>query len=80
MLTVTCTVTNQSMSLTRDDARDLELKLNVTSKGRTWASLGSALFDFHSTGNPAITDITPEQFLFLELLQTKNGYESCRRL
>lgn len=75
MLTVTAA--HQSMSLTRDDARDLELKLNVTSKGRTWASLGNTLFDFHSTGKSATTDISVEQFLFLELLRTKIGYESC---
>ena len=77
---LTFTTASQSMSLTRDDARDLELKLNVTSKGRTWNALGNTLFDFHSTGNPAITDITVEQFTFLELLKSKIGTDSCRRL
>ena len=77
---LTIIATNQSMTLSRDDARDLELKLNVTSKGRTWASLGNTLFEFHSIGKSFTTDITVEQFTFLELLKTKSGYESCRGL
>ena len=81
MLTLT-TSSKQVMNLTRDDARDLELKLklNVSSKGRSWNILRNTLFNFHSTGMPAVTEITNEQFVFLELLQTKIGTESCKGL
>jgi len=59
------------MILDREDGRDLELKLNVSSKGRLWVSLGNSLFEFHSTGVSAKINVTKEQFEFLELLITK---------
>lgn len=71
MLTITCN--DQTMILGRDDARDLELKLNVSSKGRLWVSLGDSLFEFHSTGVSAKINVTKEQFEFLELLKTKKN-------
>jgi hypothetical protein len=77
---LTFTAASQSMTLSRDDARDLELKLNVTSKGRTWNALGNTLFNFHSIGKPITTDISVEQFTFLELLKTKIGTDSCKGL
>jgi len=79
MLTLT-TSSKQVMNLTRDDARDLELKLNVSSKGRSWNILGNNLFEFHSIGKPTTLEIPVEQFVFLELLQTKIGTESCKGL
>jgi hypothetical protein len=79
MLTLT-TTTNQLMTLNRDDAWKLELKLNVSSKGHPWASLGTTLFEFHSSGTPATLEITNEQFIFLELLATKPDWESCKGL
>ena len=71
MLIITCN--DQTMILGRDDARDLELKLNVSSKGRLWVSLGDSLFDFHSTGVSAKINVTKEQYDFLEILKTKKN-------
>lgn len=71
---------DQIMLLDRKDARDLELKLNVSSKGRPWISLGTTFFEFHSTGIPVQVEVTKEQFQFLELLTTKKGWESCKGL
>jgi hypothetical protein len=71
-----------TLSLSRDEARDLELKLNVSSKGHLWSAIGTALFDFHSVGStkPIYYTVTAEQYEFLELLRTKAGYESCKGL
>jgi len=71
MLTITCN--DQTMILGRDDARDLELKLNVSSKGHLWKTLGDSLFEFHSTGISNGMNVTKEQFDFLELLKTKKN-------
>jgi hypothetical protein len=79
MLTITYS-NDQTMILTRDKAQDLELKLNVSSKGRLWKSLGFSLFEFHSTGISNGINVTEEQFNFLELLKTKKGWESCKGL
>lgn len=43
-----------SLVLSREDARDLELKLNVSYYGHEWRAIGNALFDFHSTGAVAV--------------------------
>jgi hypothetical protein len=71
-----------TLSLSRDNARELELKLNVSSKGHLWSALGTALFDFHSVGSakPIYYTVTTEQYQFLEVLRTKAGYDSCKGL
>ena len=79
MLTITCN-SDQTMLLDRKDARDLELKLNVSAKGHVWPTLGTTFFEFHSTGIPVQVEVTKEQFNFLELLKTKKGWESCKEL
>ena len=64
------------------EARDLELKLNVTSKGRPWIELGNLLFKF-SVRDPTIASrhvITGEQLAFLKVLQTRKGTDACKDL
>jgi hypothetical protein len=64
------------------EARDLELKLNVTSKGRPWIELGNLLFKF-SARDPSVASrhvITGEQLAFLKVLQTRKGTDACKDL
>ena len=63
--------TDSTFTLTECDAIDLELKLNVTSKGRTWAKLGDHLYAF-GTNQPCanVLVVTNDQFEFLTLLRT----------
>jgi hypothetical protein len=64
------------------DARDLELKLNVTSKGQDWKKIGDALFAFHSNRGNAVNRliITTEQLEFMKQLMTRMGWEACKDL
>ena len=59
----------QSLSLNSEQAREMELKLNTTTKGHIWKEIGDYLFDFHTgkTDN-TIHYITLEQFKFLNEL------------
>jgi len=65
-------------SLTKKQANDLELKLNISYYGHVWNYIGDILFDF-STGRPCIPSlrILKEQYDFLELLMTMT-YEDCK--
>jgi len=56
--------------LTREDARALELKLNVTSKKHLWSSIGDMLYAYHTRKSGAKTSIvlTDEQYEFLSKL------------
>ena len=70
-----------SLVLSREDARDLELKLNVSYYGHEWSAIGNALFDFHSTGAVAVAaplEVLVEQFAFLKKLLEMRGWESCK--
>jgi len=66
----------------REEARDLELKLNVTSKGRLWKSIGDVLFDFMSERVPVSSRlvVTTEQLAFLLVLKNRKGWETCKDL
>ena len=66
----------------REEARDLELKLNVTSKGRLWRPIGDVLFDFMSERIPVSTRllVTTEQLAFLLVLKNRKGWETCKDL
>ena len=79
---VTLTTGTESFTLTRSEANDLELKLNVSSVGKAWRFIGDVLFDFSSDKQDAVTTytVTQEQFNFLQLLRTKKGWESCKGL
>ena len=64
------------------EARDLELKLNVTSKGRPWIELGNLLFKFSARDLSVASRhvITGEQLAFLKVLQTRKGTDACKDL
>jgi hypothetical protein len=66
----------------REEARDLELKLNVTSKGHLWKHIGDVLFDFMSERVPVSTRlvVTTEQLAFLLVLKNRKGWETCKDL
>ena len=59
----------QTLYVNKEQARQLELKLNVSSKGREWIDVGDQLFAFH-TGDVKEQEliVTEEQFLFLKKL------------
>ena len=66
----------------REEARDLELKLNVTSKGHPWKHIGDVLFDFMSERVPVSSRlvVTTEQLAFLQVLKNRKGWETCKDL
>jgi hypothetical protein len=73
----------QSFSLNKRDAINLELKLNVTKYGRVWRPIGDALYNYgisDDTVETAEYTVTPEQYTFLQMLNTKPGWEACRDL
>ena len=64
------------------ESADLELKLNVTSKGRPWITLGAELFAF-GTYKPEAKSrlvVTSEQLAFLQVLQKRQGWVNCKDL
>jgi len=67
------------IELNKEDARDLELKLNVTSKGHTWSYIGDALFNFQPDVYTDNFVVTTEQITFLNkiILLTK---EQCKNV
>lgn len=68
------------LTLEKDDARELELKLNVSYYGHDWISIGDALFEFHSSGSSSSSqlEVTTEQLAFLKKLNEQRGWESCK--
>ena len=75
-----------SFILTRQEAIQLELKLNVSKKGLEWKKIGDILFEFGSNrqmkiyenySNGIIT-CTDEEFTFLGILNGKNTWEECK--
>ena len=54
-----------TIELTKPKARELELKFNVTSKGRTWSNIGDALFNFWPDVYTDDFVVTTEQLEFL---------------
>jgi len=80
-----CVITDNKNSWAIDskEASALELKLNVTSKGKEWKEIGDVLFIIGTNGDDAKTRvvITPEQFAFLKMLhEREGGWEACRDL
>ena len=67
-------------TLKQNECIPLELKLNVTSKGRIWKSVGDHLYNF-VTDNKNTSDVltvTKEQYNFLLFLQTMSGWQECK--
>ena len=57
---------------------DLEGKLNVTTKGKLWVSIGDHLYAF-GTNKPCseVLIVTSEQWDFLHLLRSMHSYKEC---
>jgi hypothetical protein len=82
MLAMILTDEKNPLAIDEKDARDLELKLNVTSKAQVWKTIGDTLFAFHSNRGNAVNRliITTEQLEFMKLLMTRKGWDSCKDL
>jgi len=67
------------IELNKEDARDLELKLNVTSKGHAWSYIGDALYNFQPDIYTDNFVVTTEELNFLKkiMLLTK---EQCKNV
>lgn len=71
-----------TITLAKQGCTDLELKLNVSSKGRSWSHIGDILYDYKSGKDNVPTSIllTDEQYGFIQLLMKRATWESCRGL
>jgi len=69
-----------SMALYPKEAKELDLKLKVTSEGRSWVSVSDALFAVGAYHANAVTRlvVTAEQFQFLKKLYEQIGYDSLK--
>ena len=55
--------------------------MNVTKYGRVWRPIGDALYNYGVSDEEATEyAVTQEQFEFLQMLNTKSGWEECRDL
>lgn len=72
---------SESLYLNADEVRNLELKLNVTSKGAVWKWIGDILYDYHIGRTPVVGSpslkVDNEQFLFLLRLQSMPSWREC---
>lgn len=80
ILQIVDTDTNRSFDIPRSECIQLELKHNVSSKGKTWSFIGDHLFNFAGQLHniPSTMRITRDQYNHLEILMTKPGWEACR--
>jgi hypothetical protein len=67
-------------NLSPQEAIQLELKLNVTKHGHTWKDIGDVLFNFNSSNTSQNLTVTPKQFEFFQMLNTKKSWEECKNL
>ena len=71
-----------TFTLKKSECVPLELKLNVSSKGKGWKHIGDYLFDFGSDKATAVSElvVTNEQYEFLIMLMGKKSWTECREL
>jgi hypothetical protein len=71
-----------TIALSRQECTELELKLNVSSKGQLWSHIGDILFDYGTGKNDTTTSIllTDYQYSFIQMLLKRATWESCRGL
>ena len=55
--------------ITKEQARMLELKLNVSENERRWSHIGDELFSYKDGEDKVIT-VTTDQYMFLKMLQS----------
>jgi hypothetical protein len=76
-------ITNNSRNfvLSRQDAIQLELKLNVSSKGHELKEVGDVLFNFGSNrSDESYYTVNNYVFEFLEKLMNRKTWQDCRGL
>ena len=73
MLPLTIYNLNQDKTLNvfREEARQMELKLNVSQYGREWKEIGDILFNYHAKDINKGLLVTDKQFYFLQTLNNK---------
>jgi hypothetical protein len=75
---LTITDSHQKFELKSTETVSLELKLNVTSKGKVWAHIGHVLFDYRLKQNvPETLIVSTDQYQFLLVLLSKGSYNDC---
>ena len=69
-------------TLAKKECIPLELKLNVSSKGRLWSHIGNILFEFATEKPKALSSITvtDDQYEFIMMLMGKRSWEDCKGL
>ena len=81
ILTVICALTKHTFAVTQEEARELELKLNVTSRGSVLRSIGDELYNFHTNATKdAVLNVTDEEYLFLKRLNAISSWRECQNL
>ena len=69
------------ITLTRPQCTSLELKLNVSSKGKLWRHIGDYLFEVGSAQKDKSSILlTDEQYDFMSILLKRTTWEDCRGL
>ncbi len=81
LLNITTQAGIPMMGLTKDDAAQMELKLNVSSKGHEYQDLGDLFFMFaHHAVRGGERVVSETVYAFLQQLAEKNNWEECRGL
>ena len=81
LLSITCALTKQTFAVTQEEARELELKLNVTLKGGMLRSIGDELYNFHTIATKdTVLNVTDEEYLFLKRLNAMSSWRECQNL
>ena len=70
---------SQFIQLNKQEAIQLELKLNVTSKGHELKNIGDELFNFGSSQEQKNCSfiVTNEQYKFIMMLMSKSSWKDC---
>lgn len=79
MSQIIITNTSRNIVLSRQDAIQLELKLNVSSKGHELKDIGDILYNFGSSRtDDSIHTVNNYVFEFLEKLMNRKTWQDCR--
>jgi len=71
---------SSTITLKKEDCIPLELKLNVSSKGKIWKHIGDALYDY-GRGKPNATStlcVTDDEHAFIQRLIAKPSWQLCQ--
>jgi hypothetical protein len=76
MLTITDSIT--SFCIRKEEAIELECKLNVTRYRKIWSAIGDSLYAFGTDRYKGdVLLITTLQLEFIELLRTRSSWKNC---